>query len=256
MYNISQTNGVPTTQSPPCQTGGPVVKRSAWLALPPYILGMASAILYIYLESQPRLLFGPAERIAILSFFCISTYLGSLALSKAVPDKKRILMKCTFAVHFAIYIALLLNFTLYDPLFSRTGMTNTVFASRELLEYHLAHSVNIIPFATIFGYIGSYFDHSMSAYVIAINISGNLTALAPMALFLPLLFAGLRRPLPFIMATAAAVIAIELLQFTFATGVCDIDDVMLNVLGAAVTYALLHIKPVNSLVQKITLLEL
>ena len=51
------------------------------------------------------------------------------------------------------------------------------------------------------------------------------------------------------------VLAIELLQFITLSGSCDIDDIILNVSGALIMYAILKIKDVNNLIKNIFLLE-
>lgn len=51
------------------------------------------------------------------------------------------------------------------------------------------------------------------------------------------------------------VICIELLQFITMSGCCDIDDVILNVVGALVMFGILRIKSINQLIRNIFLLE-
>ena len=50
-------------------------------------------------------------------------------------------------------------------------------------------------------------------------------------------------------------ICIELAQFISFSGSCDIDDLILNVLGAIILYGILRIKSVNNLIRNIFLLE-
>lgn len=50
-------------------------------------------------------------------------------------------------------------------------------------------------------------------------------------------------------------IIIELLQFVTLSGVCDIDDVILNVAGACIMFGILSIKPVKAFVRMIFLSE-
>ena len=46
-------------------------------------------------------------------------------------------------------------------------------------------------------------------------------------------------------------VIVELIQFLTSTGLADIDDVILNALGALVSYAIMKIKKVKEFVQKI-----
>ncbi len=229
--------------------------KSLLISIPFYLIGLISIAFYIFMELQPRILISPLGRIVILGVFCLFTYFGSLILSKAKTDKKERIMKSTFAVYFVLYFGLLLNFTLFDPMFARMGTGNTIFSNSELMKNYMANSFNIIPFATVFEYISSFFNHSMNISVIVTNLFGNLIALTPMALFLPMLFKRCKNIVPFILTTAVAVIIIELLQLIFVTGACDIDDLILNVLGAVIAFAILHIKPINNLIKKITIID-
>ncbi|MCR5485597.1 MAG: VanZ family protein [Clostridiales bacterium] len=86
--------------------------------------------------------------------------------------------------------------------------------------------LNLIPFDTL----AEYFSPAMTTYEGIIYIIGNLICIMPIGLFL-----GLYRPetkksvfivLPFILSILA-----EGSQFLFHIGDCDIDDVILNVIG-------------------------
>ena len=50
------------------------------------------------------------------------------------------------------------------------------------------------------------------------------------------------------------VIFIEILQFVLLTGSCDIDDVILNVLGACIAYKVFNAKIIKNFITKITTL--
>ena len=226
-----------------------------YMAIPFFLIGLFSIVLYIFMEFQPRIRITPIGRIIILGIFCLFTYLVSFLLCKAEKDKKENIMKCTFAVYFILYLGLLLNFTLFDPMFARSGTGNTVFSDSNLFKNYMLNSFNIIPFSTISMYLNSYSSHEMNFSVIITNIFGNLIALTPMALFLPMLIKKCNKTVIFTLITTIAVIAIELLQLIFVSGSCDIDDLILNVLGAVIAYALLHIKSINKLIQKITIVE-
>jgi glycopeptide antibiotics resistance protein len=77
----------------------------------------------------------------------------------------------------------------------------------------------------------------------------------PLALFLPMLNKRSNTFLGFFMTLEAIIITIELLQFVLNAGFCDIDDVILNTLGAVITYGLLHLPKTREKVQTISLME-
>ncbi len=230
------------------------MKKTTFFAVLFYFLGLLSLCAYAFLEFYPRILFRPAGKIAVLLIFCFFTYLGSRTLSKSRSEKQLQIMKFSFWCCFAAYLTLLITFTLLEPDFYRTGTASTVFSDPVLLRYYLDNLLNLIPFRTILYYVGCFFQQSRPFSDIATNLLGNLAALMPMGLFLPLLVKKCRGLLPFTLVTGAVVVVIELSQFLFAAGFCDVDDLILNVSGAVITYWLLHRKPVRILVQKLTLL--
>ncbi|WP_262402400.1 VanZ family protein [Actinomadura sp. CNU-125] len=72
------------------------------------------------------------------------------------------------------------------------------------------------------------------------QIGGNLALLAPMGVLLPLVAKRLRGPLRLAVLTALFSFAVELVQGAFVIGrAFDIDDVILNVAGVVLAYALL-----------------
>ena len=70
------------------------------------------------------------------------------------------------------------------------------------------------------------------------NLAGNLVLFLPMGIFLPLLFSKLRRFWRTLLTTALIVVCVEGLQLLTRTGSCDVDDLILNLLGCAAGYLL------------------
>ena len=71
-------------------------------------------------------------------------------------------------------------------------------------------------------------------WTVVYNIGGNIAMFVPLGFFLRLLFPKCRSLLR-CMATAAVIMtAVELCQLFTLRGFCEVDDVMLNVLGAAI----------------------
>ena len=87
------------------------------------------------------------------------------------------------------------------------------------------------------------------------NIIGNICAFMPCGLFLPLIFKKMNNYYRFLLDMIFMVIIIELLQFVTMSGSCDIDDLILNVLGASIVYFIVKIKFVNKYIRKVLLYE-
>jgi glycopeptide antibiotics resistance protein len=113
------------------------------------------------------------------------------------------------------------------------------------LFYH--YQTNFIPFKTIKMYLfdgGRYFNPGIAFK----NLAGNIAAFAPLGLFLPLLFKAFRSWVPFILFAIFSPILVELIQFLTLRGSADIDDVILNAVGAFLIFSLFKIPPISKFV--------
>jgi glycopeptide antibiotics resistance protein len=118
-------------------------------------------------------------------------------------------------------------------------------------------SVNILPFQTIKKYLmGTY---NVSRTVAFNNVLGNIGLFIPLGIYLQL-FKREKRILTGIFLIVIISLSVEILQFIFAIGATDIDDILLNCLGGIIgimCYKLLtvFIKDDNKIRTAITLLS-
>ena len=190
------------------------------------------------------------SRLILLCSSCLFLYFGGFFLSKYLNNNKP--MKINLWIYFILYIILLLTLTLFDPMFGRSF--SIVDWSNELFNKYISNSFNIIPFHTIIDYI-SKFNSLYDTKTIMVNLLGNLIALMPMAIFLPLLFKKTRKLKNFLLTVVIIVFCIEIVQFLTLTGSCDIDDIILNTVGAVFAYMIFKIGSINNLIRNIFLLE-
>jgi glycopeptide antibiotics resistance protein len=127
--------------------------------------------------------------------------------------------------------------------------------NRELLSTYTKNSFNIIPFDTIKLFINGYINGVVTFKDFGVNIFGNLFALMPYGMFIPLIFKKINKYYKFLILMIILVVTIELLQFISLSGSCDIDDLILNVLGASIVYFICRIKFVNKVINRIFLFE-
>lgn len=226
-------------------------RKSLWFALPLYLIALLCMGTYLWFELQPRVMLNPLGRLVLMGAFCLCSYLAGRILCKLPKVKTDRVMKLTFLVYFLCYLCLLLTFTLFDPMFGRNSHAFAFFTDSTIRSNYMEHSFNIVPFRTIAEYVGAVFNGSMNVSIIVTNLLGNLVALMPMALFLPLLFRKCRSFPYFLLATGISVIIIELLQLILASGACDIDDLILNAAGACAAFFLLRIRPFQWLLNKL-----
>lgn len=216
-----------------------------------YIIAILFLGVYGLAEITKHLYLSEFGRLSLLCGSCFFLYFGGFILSKYRKDNKP--MKINLWIFFGLYLLLFITLTLFDQFWGRNGLTIANW-SKELFDRYINDSFNIIPFKTIIEYIGA-FDSLLDTRSVMFNLLGNMVACMPFAFFLPLLFKKQNNFKRFIITMFVIVLIIELLQFVTLSGSCDIDDVILNVSGALIMYAILKIKSVNSLIKNIFLLE-
>lgn len=216
-----------------------------------YMMAIILVTFYIMLELRKGFTLSEFGRLFLLCGSCIFLFFGGLLLSKYLKNNKP--MKVNLWIFFILYLILLITLTLFDPMWGRNGLSSVLW-SEELLNSYLKNSFNFIPFHTIISYINK-FNSLYDTRTIMFNLFGNLIALMPMAFFLPLLFKKQNKLKTFLMTIISIVIGIEFAQFITLSGSCDIDDLILNVLGALIMFGILNIKSVKDLVRNIFLLE-
>ena len=105
--------------------------------------------------------------------------------------------------------------------------------SREHFE-----TVNIIPFKTIVDFFNNW-----NIKVFILNIGVNILLFMPMGIFIPSLFKkNIKNLRQFILIIIVISLIVEILQFITFRGSADIDDIILNVFGAVISYLLSNLK--------------
>lgn len=196
---------------------------------------------YLILEFSILNLTSPLERIKIILYIIVIMYLGSLLLNKSNQNKAKVLPKINMWIWFALYIVMLLNLTLFDEYFGRTGIA-MISNNTSTIRKYLTENFNIVPFATINNYIIALKNHNLTITSFIYNIFGNLLAFAPFAFFLPRLFKSIDKIYKFIILTSIFIISIETLQMFTQSGSFDVDDYILNLLGSLIVYFIINCK--------------
>ena len=216
-----------------------------------YVVSVLFMGLYFLAEITPHFSLSEFGRIFLLCGSCLFLYFGGLLLSKYLKNNKS--MKINLWIFFILYLVLLITLTLFDPMWGRSGFHLVRWNSEEF-SYYINNSVNLIPFKTIINYI-SAFNSLYSTRNVLLNLLGNLVALMPMAFFLPLLFKKQSKFKNFVITNVLIVLCIEITQLLTASGSCDIDDIILNTMGAVIMYFILHINFIKKIIDNIFLLE-
>ena len=100
-----------------------------------------------------------------------------------------------------------------------------------------AGHLNLIPFRTLRLYAG-LLDSGVRSYIrmSVINLAGNIIMFIPLGFLLPRVFSRLTSLPRVLLTTTVLITAVEIIQLFTLVGSCDIDDLILNVIGSAIGY--------------------
>lgn len=103
---------------------------------------------------------------------------------------------------------------------------------------HVSQHINLVPFHTIRLFAHQLVDPIFPGmvYRAANNLVGNVILFIPLGYFLPVTWQPLRRFYRTLLTVVTVITMVELLQLLLQVGACDIDDLMLNTIGAAIGY--------------------
>ncbi|MBR0599676.1 VanZ family protein [Sinanaerobacter chloroacetimidivorans] len=146
--------------------------------------------------------------------------------------RKRAFLHLSFAVYILILLKLIFfkyPLSMVQAFLSEWGFTN------------LTYRVNLIPFFTIKSYIMAYVNGTLNVNIIMGNLIGNLAGFIPLGIFLPLLSDKLKSFGKILGIAFIFVLGIETCQLLTNLGSFDIDDIILNVLGAVFGFLIFKI---------------
>lgn len=106
---------------------------------------------------------------------------------------------------------------------------------------YVRQNTNFIPFFSFYVLYTTPYISSLVLVPFFKNLIGNLVLFLPWGIMLPLLGKRFKSAKPFFLLTACVIIAVELLQLVFKVGICDVEDFILNMLGAAIGYIITRI---------------
>lgn len=146
---------------------------------------------------------------------------------------------------FIIYCLLLVTILFLNNQYRIGGFQNIGIFSKEHFE-----SSNIIPLATIIGYINKLIFHNINLSIVIMNLIVNLILFAPMGFFVSMLFNDkIKNIKQFTIMMIVITLIVEILQFITYRGATDIDDIILNTIGAIIIYVLMKTKFVKRIME-------
>ena len=99
-------------------------------------------------------------------------------------------------------------------------------------------NMNLTPFHTIRLYVRLFLnsERPVLVKVAAVNLLGNVAMFIPLGFLPPKAFPRMNRLWKVLLTTALTITAVEIIQLLGMVGSCDVDDLILNVCGAALGY--------------------
>lgn len=179
-------------------------------------------------------------------FIIVITMIIEIKKSKNKEEKDKI-REFWLKTLFIIYCLLLITILFLNNEYRMGGFQNINTFSKEHFE-----ASNIIPFATIVEYIRGVISNNINTIIVIINFTTNLLLFAPMGFFVPILFQSrIKNTIQFVIMIIILTLIVEILQFITYRGSTDIDDIILNTIGAVIVYVLMKTKFVKKLLKKV-----
>lgn len=95
---------------------------------------------------------------------------------------------------------------------------------------------NIVPFKTYIEYFTKIINSSIDIKTAILNFIANIFLFVPMGYFLPKIFKKVNSFNKTTIISMLIIILIEVMQYITKLGIADIDDVILNTIGAMIGY--------------------
>lgn len=129
-------------------------------------------------------------------------------------------------VLFILYLCFLAHLMFFSESFGRTDTSR-------------GYQYNLVPFNEITRYFQHY--DVVGCTLFLINIVGNVAAFMPFGFFLPIISRRSKKWYNTVMLGFGFSLTLETLQLIFMVGSFDVDDMILNTLGAAVGFTVYQI---------------
>jgi glycopeptide antibiotics resistance protein len=143
----------------------------------------------------------------------------------------RNLIRFVLLLVFFVYLAVLVKVILFKGASPTMVIESLLNSNMDDFKRKVILSSNFTPFKTIFGYL----VHETNKNIAIRNIVGNLALFIPFGFLLPMLVGRKLNYWKIIMLSFLMSLVLELVQL-FSIGSCDVDDLLLNTIGAALGY--------------------
>ena len=101
----------------------------------------------------------------------------------------------------------------------------------------MLEKINLIPFRTI----NEFLHHAGGRSFALFNLVGNVVCFIPMGIFIPAVFPKTDSFRHTMLWSAAVILCVEIVQLVSLLGSLDVDDLLLNLVGAGIGYGIYRI---------------
>ncbi len=212
-----------------------------------YALFTALIAGYFYAEFFTATVFSVSRKLTVCFAAFVLMYIATYSRVRSLEDRVKKFNTVRFFSWsmFVLYLVFLFSLLYMDSAFGRKLILFKDF--HELEIYFESHS-NLQLFDTILEYLEMLSNRVIKATTF--NLLGNIAAFMPFGLFLPLLSLSCRRLRGFSLAMVLILLLAEGLQIIFMTGVFDVDDIVLNFIGALLVFGLVKTEFVQFIFRK------
>lgn len=204
------------------------------ISLPFFIIGLIGVIDTLMILFNPTIIMpwkSLINTLLIIGFlFGMGYIFFSLSMNNRIYEIKITVIFMKFI--FVLYLVIIITVVFGDATFARH------FSSSVSWTDYIS-SINFIPFKTIINYVVALFKGNNSNVAYA-NLIGNILAFVPMGFFLPMFHKKAKKFYIFFIDMLIILISIEVIQLLTMRGICDIDDIILNLTGASIVWKILN----------------
>ena len=148
--------------------------------------------------------------------------------------------KTFVTVSFFVYVLLMISI-----LFFRNR-----YADGLSISEYMARFSNFVPFKTIKTYVTYFFAGKINRGIVYRNIFGNMLLFMPLTVFLYSLFPKMKNIVANLSVVFVCIVTTETVQLLFKIGSIDIDDIILNMIGALLGFLVVSLKPIGNFIDK------
>ena len=150
-----------------------------------------------------------------------------------------------------LHISLWILFIIYCGVMLWLLFGRTPFDIKGSYWTRIKMSIRPMPFQTISYYMHLFNDKTNQLLWVdaIINLIGNIANFIPLGIFLPFFWKKLQSFKWFILCFSSIIIIIETTQLFTLRGICDIDDLILNVFGGVIGFLVYNLLSLISLME-------